>query len=247
MALAVVGRGRPVVTHRRADQFRGMTLVELLVVLGILSILAAITMPVFRYGVVSVQRSACLSNLRQASMSLEMYSEDWDRTFPSFRADPSSAVRADDYVYWYNHFCRGLYLSRGQVTWASLTAPYALSSQIPSGASDVFFCPADNDRVTRPITSYEFKMWLAQGRQVAEVATPSDMAMAWEQWAYHMDPQYNEFDRRAAMNIGFVDGHVKWIRLSDTTSALYGAGPDLRWPFVGSGAASSYTGQDVAD
>jgi len=268
MAVGVDNRNRNSVTlHAIMRRPAGMTLVELLVVLGMIAVLAAITFPVFRYGIVSVQRSACLSNVRQITMSLDMYSDDYDRTFPSFRVDPASAVHADDYVYWYNHFCRGVHDLPTQINWASLAAPYLSSysaSQDASGSHDVFsrshsstpvrsrmseifFCPADDDRGARPVTSYEFKMWLAEGRPASMIPEPADMAMVWEQWAYHMDPHYSEYDRRAAINIGFVDGHTKWIRLSDTTSARFGNGPDLRWPFVGSGASSEYDGEDVAD
>src|SRR5689334_19985442 len=108
MAFEVVGkRGKSSARLGTMPHRAGMTLVELLVVLGVLALLAAILFPVFRYGIVSVQRGVCLSNLRQVSMALDLYTEDYDRTYPSFRVDPSSAIRADDFVYWYNHFCRG--------------------------------------------------------------------------------------------------------------------------------------------
>ena len=83
----------------------------------------------------------------------------------------------------------------------------------------VFLCPVDNDREARPETSYEFKMWLAEGQTVASVPSITDMALLWEQWAYHNGGKVSEHDRRAEMNVAFTDGHTRWFRLSDTTSS----------------------------
>ena len=60
---------------------RAFTLIELLVVIAIISILAAILFPVFASARLSARRAACTSNLRQLSMSLQMYRQDNDE-FP---------------------------------------------------------------------------------------------------------------------------------------------------------------------
>ena len=230
------------------------TLIELLVVLAILSVLAGLILPVFRYGITYAQRTMCISNMHQATMALSLYSQDYDESLPSFRSDPASAAQPDNLVYWHDHFCRGTRLDSHQVTWASLATPYAanatrtdLSSPVHSSdVSAIFFCPADGDRATRPVTSYEFKMLLADQPNVSAVPAPAEMAMVWEQWAYHIDSKLSEHDRRASMNVVFVDNHVHWTRLADTTTAIFGSGPDLHWIFVGKSEASAdYTGVDV--
>jgi len=224
----------------------GMTLVELLVVLAIISVLAAVVMPVFRVALTYAQRTVCVSNLHQAALALSMYSQDYDDNLPSFRSDPSSASQPENLVYWHDHFCRATRLVPDQVTWVSVVLPYvARGNKTSDRTQGVFHCPADNDLQTRPVTSYEYKMLLAARPTVSQLPDPSETALLWEQWAYHIDSKLSEYDRRAAMNVMFVDGHAHWTRLSDTTTALFGSGPDLHWLFVGTGSAQDYTGNDV--
>jgi prepilin-type N-terminal cleavage/methylation domain-containing protein/prepilin-type processing-associated H-X9-DG protein len=64
----------------------GFTLVELLVVIGILAVLAAILFPVFGAVRRSARKAACMSNLRQLVMAQKLYSDDNDRTLVPARA-----------------------------------------------------------------------------------------------------------------------------------------------------------------
>jgi type II secretory pathway pseudopilin PulG len=50
----------------------------LLVVIAIIAILAAILFPVFA----QARQTACLSNLKQAATAVQMYTQDYDETFP---------------------------------------------------------------------------------------------------------------------------------------------------------------------
>lgn len=61
------------------------TLVELLVVVAILSLLAALLFPVFDRAREKGRQAACLSNLRQIGMAFAMYGSDWDERFPDRR------------------------------------------------------------------------------------------------------------------------------------------------------------------
>lgn len=60
----------------------GFTLIELLVVIAIIAILAAILFPVFAQAREKARASACLSNARQIALALDMYTQDFDETFP---------------------------------------------------------------------------------------------------------------------------------------------------------------------
>ena len=60
----------------------GFTLVEMLVVISIIAVLAAILFPVFASARAKARQSVCLSNLRQLGMALYMYVGDWDDTYP---------------------------------------------------------------------------------------------------------------------------------------------------------------------
>src|SRR5580765_3334672 len=81
--------------HRRA-RYAGFTLVELLVVIGIIAVLIGILLPALRKARQSAVTAACLSNLRQIGMAYHMYANENHGWLPSpgpnrdFRLKPGS-------------------------------------------------------------------------------------------------------------------------------------------------------------
>ena len=73
---------------------RGFTLIELLVVIAIIAILAAILFPVFAQARAAARGASSQSNLKQLSLAVIMYEQDYDETYPLFQrwGDPSSAI-----------------------------------------------------------------------------------------------------------------------------------------------------------
>lgn len=61
---------------------RGFTLLELMFVISIIAMLAAILFPVFARARESARRSTCASNLQQIGMALNMYAQSYDGHFP---------------------------------------------------------------------------------------------------------------------------------------------------------------------
>lgn len=64
----------------------GFTLIELLVVIAIIAILAAILFPVFVGAKAKSQQANCSNNLRQITIALLQYSDDWQGYLPGLNA-----------------------------------------------------------------------------------------------------------------------------------------------------------------
>ena len=116
--------------HRR--RARGMTLVELLVVLFIISFVAGALLPVLQSGTRRARKTYCASNMRQVLLALAMYEVDYGTVL----CDGDGEVRND----------RDDVVVPG-IEWAKVTLPYA-------GSREVFLCPSDEthgDRYRRGI------------------------------------------------------------------------------------------------
>lgn len=60
----------------------GFTLIEILVVVGIIALIAAILFPVFSSARGKSRQAACISNLHQIGMAISLYAQDNDQLFP---------------------------------------------------------------------------------------------------------------------------------------------------------------------
>ena len=203
---------------------RGFTLIELLVVIAIISILAAILFPVFARARENARRSSCMSNLKQLSLGIMQYTQDYDEKLPGF---------------WKN--------DGGTVTWATLVQPYAKSTQLyvcPDGVSYPLTSPQ--------YISYGYSTLLggdATSISLAAINSASETVMIADDWAHFASPDdktgwyymyppstlnaiapvgtkwweknpgttafkgsltQQHFD---GANVAYVDGHVKWSKL----------------------------------
>src|SRR5690349_4043043 len=66
----------------------GFTLVELLTVIAIISVLAALLFPVFLTVRGKAREISCIANMHQVGLSLKMYTQDYDEMFP-WAVDPT--------------------------------------------------------------------------------------------------------------------------------------------------------------
>lgn len=70
---------------RPAGLVLAFTLIELLVVLAVLSVLAGLLLPAVSRATESGRATACLSNLRQIGLALQMYVDDYGNRLPVMR------------------------------------------------------------------------------------------------------------------------------------------------------------------
>lgn len=117
---------------KQARTHKAFTLVELLTVVAILGLLAAILFPIFRAAKASALKTTCLSNFRQVQTATAMYLTDYDDRFMPVNysiVDVGNANR--------------------DKTWVQLLLPYA-------GSFGLNRCPADHG--TRPKTDASFDL-----------------------------------------------------------------------------------------
>lgn len=107
----------------KRTQERGVTLMEVLVVTGILSILSAILFPVYRAAIDAAKATQCALNYRQVGAAMAMYRSDHDGYFPpaNYHGMLSAASEQDR-------------------SWVQTLLPYV-------GHFQVFVCPSDTGRV----------------------------------------------------------------------------------------------------
>jgi prepilin-type N-terminal cleavage/methylation domain-containing protein/prepilin-type processing-associated H-X9-DG protein len=205
---------------------RAFTLIELLVVVAVIAIIASVLSPTFVQAREKVRATRCVSNLRQLSVAIHEYMQDWDGWLPEFgdwgEASPEKYVS----FRWYGHIM-----------------PYLKSREI-------LHCPSDNvhnglravtvrqlkwaDLSSIPSLSYGYNWWLQQTRE-SVVALPSDtvllgdaaflqcrdavvsMAPRSSCYAYPNTTKHivagiaGQERHGAGSNIAFCDGHVRFV------------------------------------
>ena len=112
---------------------RGFTLVEILVVIAIVSLLAAILFPAFARSRENARRASCQSNLRQMGLVLGQYLQDYDETYPNVLFGTPTA--ANNYS--------------GDYRWMDAVYPYIKNTQ-------VFSCPSASHLKYTPNTPDEY-------------------------------------------------------------------------------------------
>jgi prepilin-type N-terminal cleavage/methylation domain-containing protein/prepilin-type processing-associated H-X9-DG protein len=108
--------GVPASAHGKRNAF---TLIELLVVIAIIAILAAILFPVFAQAREKARMASCLSNVKQISLALVEYTQDYDE-MNLINGGTAS---------WY---------------WYELLQPYVKDPPQGYGVGSVWDCPDDN-------------------------------------------------------------------------------------------------------
>jgi prepilin-type N-terminal cleavage/methylation domain-containing protein/prepilin-type processing-associated H-X9-DG protein len=224
-----------------AGNMRGFTLIELLVVIAIISLLAAILFPVFARARENARRTSCQSNLKQISLGVIQYVQDYDERFPLSGGDQNAT----------SYKCATY--TKEPLSWATKIIPYTKSTQI-------FKCPSDywsnrggsyntsrknaevsyaNNKELGPLYGTVYGTLLPAPVHLASVNSPSLVIMwtetergaseqnyiachDWTRNNLYADNDDMAYNRHLdGSNLAFVDGHVKWFKTEKTTISPY--------------------------
>ena len=187
-------RSRP---HSGTSASRGFTLVELLVVIGIIAILIGLIFPVISRAREQSKRTACMSNLRQIGQALYMYAHASRDSLPN--GNPPGDWESYDganrvMVYFAKEFVK---------------------------APGVFRCPGDSDAQPTDIVtadqtlpnsarlSYEFySLWWPPERGPQLTKMKGRAPLAWDLDGGQVISPLQNHGRGG--NVLVADGHVEW-------------------------------------
>lgn len=230
---------------------RAFTLIELLVVIAIIAILAAILFPVFAQAKEKAKATACLSNMKQIGVGLQLYiTDNDDRLF--FR------------VGWKNSRS-GFIATQDSLRWWNQLAPYVRNN-------DIYKCPSDGNPTmsqdsngAKVVPRSYMALSTSESLNASQVEFAVDTIVVTEKWSDRTDSWIEPFlgnmgpdpvdkkkmyvtaNRHAEMiNCAFFDGHAKVTRAAQIQHSQEMSGCNLmfRNPFLdypGSPAPTVYS------
>jgi prepilin-type processing-associated H-X9-DG protein/prepilin-type N-terminal cleavage/methylation domain-containing protein len=198
---------------------QAFTLVELLTVIGIIAILAALLLPVLEQARAKAQQASCLNNLKQLSTATLMYLSDYDEHWPGSWSGPPGDLQFGGWVMYLNYpnGHPGEFVPRGGSLWAYLRndAVYVC----PQDESD----QGDNYSINAYLGANEGWPGYHQGLARRAVPSPANTFLFIEEKPIGQEvtndgyntPDMGDFGgtlHGGGANYSFCDGHAKWLR-----------------------------------
>jgi prepilin-type N-terminal cleavage/methylation domain-containing protein len=230
--------------RRHNNLSRGFTLTELLVVMGIIAVLAALLLPVLSNAKSKAKQTTCLNNLKQINLAVRMYADD----FKEKVAPPPRFYTSVEQWFRYKE----------------LVASYVGRSAAPKPSDRLFSCPADtffysasgyhsSGLCDTPQTGYASYIFNAGnlvgtngypgilGKNLAGVREPSRTvlvceAAAFTPFSWHSpEKQTSDYRFKDCRDVlSFVDGHAQYVKMywrgvGEAWQYDPPAGYDYRW------------------
>src|ERR1017187_1418647 len=201
---------------------KGFTLLELLLVVAIIAILAALLLPALGRAKAKAQQPVCTNNLRQIGLAIRMYAEDSSDAFPPATNSPPASFNA----------------------YTMLMKSYVGLTGTKPERAKLFACPADTfyydyqERISQSLylqashyySSYGFNggnfltgnppvaRWPGiAGRKLSSIKMPVKTVLVMEfaallPYSWHEPAGASHYNNAQDM-VGFVDGHVSFIKM----------------------------------
>lgn len=181
---------------------QGFTLIELLVVIAIIAILAAILFPVFAQARAKARQVSSLSNQKQMNLAFQMYSQDYDETFPYwnwwYSSDNGGCPRSD----------RPEACKQFGSLWINAIYPYTKNAQ-------VYADPSDRQNLT-PANSQ--LAWWISSTDATTYASVYGMnpALVYQKMSYGANEQFLNDNPRQAV----LDRPAQTMLMAESANAL---------------------------
>ena len=225
--------------HTPTHAQRAFTLIELLIVIAIIAILAAILFPVFARARENARRASCQSNMKQLGLGFAQYTQDYDERYPGAGAfqtwgQGGNWVKGTDLV--------ELAKLSGSFAWESpATADTAGGALYPYVKSEqVYVCPSTPDARNKKL-SYSMNCALSAS-SLAPITEVSSVVLLVDEDITLNDGYF--WTRAAAVdrltsshleggNLLYADGHVKYAAFA-SNPAMFQSSPTGRGALTGS-------------
>ena len=210
------------------NKMTAFTLIELLVVIAIIAILAAMLLPTLSRAKEAGKRISCLNNLRQLSLSAQMYVSDSQGSYPP----RSETDRWPDRFYDSYGKNLKLLLCPSEVTNTPDSSGGSGSNNVADASPRSYFINGWNDYFNEALSADDFGNYMSgiypNGLKENVIVHPSDTIVLGEKSANHgdfymdlLEGAGNDFvgileqarhDSHSGSNYAFTDGSARYMK-----------------------------------